>query len=89
MNKINSFIKQTITYRITSIFLNYLRGFLETFGTVFWRLIEVFKYLFTFQINWKQVAEQSSKFAVDSHPHDGGPLRQACFPLMDRLDFGG
>ena len=68
MDKLRYFLQQTITYKITLMFFNHVREFLETFGTIFYRLIQVLKYLITFQINFKQVMEQSSSFAVDSLP---------------------
>ena len=68
MYKVRFFLQQTITYKIALMVLNHIREFLETFGTIFYRLIQVIKYLFTFQINFKQVMEQSSRFAVDSLP---------------------
>ena len=68
MDKVHFFLRQTITYRIFLILLKKFRDFLEIFGTVSYRLFEVLKYIFTFQINFKQVVEQSSRFAVDSLP---------------------
>ena len=68
MDKVRFFLQQTITYNIILMILKHIREFLETFGTIFSRLLQVLKYLFTFQINFKQVMEQSSRFAVDSLP---------------------
>lgn len=68
MDKVGYFIRQTITYKIFLMFFNHVRSFLSTFGIISYRLYQVLKYLFTFQINFKQVIEQSSRFAVDSLP---------------------
>lgn len=68
MLNIQSYIQETITYRAVHALLVYLREFLETFGNICFRLMQVLKYLFSFQINFKQLMEQSSKFAVDSLP---------------------
>lgn len=50
------------------MFLKHVREFLETFGEIARQFAHVLKYLFSFQINFKQVMEQSSRFAVDSLP---------------------
>ncbi len=50
------------------MFLEHAKEFLETIGDIFYRFCQVLKYLFTFQINFKQLVEQSSRFAVDSLP---------------------
>lgn len=68
MANVRLYIKQTMTYQLTLMFLRNIREFFETFGNISYRFCEVLKYLFTFQINWKQVVEQSSRFAVDSLP---------------------
>ena len=68
MAKIRWYIEQTFTYQITLILLKSLRDFFETFGNIAYRLVLTLKYLITFQINFKQVIEQSSRFAVDSLP---------------------
>lgn len=68
MANLQSYIRETITYKAVNILLGYLRDYLETFGKIAYNLCCVLKYLFTFQINFKQFAEQSSRFAVDSLP---------------------
>ena len=68
MPDLQSYIKETVTYKAVYTLLQYLYDFFETFGKISYRLVEVLKYMFSFQINFKQVIEQSSRFAVDSLP---------------------
>ena len=68
MANMRLYLKQTITYQLTLMFLRHVREFFETFGDIAYRLVQVLKYMFTLQINIKQVIEQSSRFAVDSLP---------------------
>ena len=68
MAKVRLYLKQTITYQLTLMFLRHIREFLETFGEIARQFVYVLRYLLTFQINFKQVMEQSSRFAVDSLP---------------------
>ena len=68
MGSFKLYIKQTITYNLLLVLLRNIRDFLETIGDIFYRLCQVLRYLLTFQINFKQLAEQSSRFAVDSLP---------------------
>ena len=68
MRNIKSYLKLTITYRVLKIVLGQIQEFLETFGTIAYQLSQVLKYIFTFQINRKQLIEQCSRFAVDSLP---------------------
>ncbi len=68
MANIQMYLKQTITYQLFLMFLSHVKEFFETFGNIAYQLIQVLKYLFTFQINFRQVIEQASRFAVDSLP---------------------
>ncbi len=68
MAKILEFFEQTFTYQMSVMFLKHLREFCETFGDISYRFVQTLKYLFSLQINYKQVIEQSSRFAVDSLP---------------------
>lgn len=68
MGSFKLYIKQTITYNLLLVLLRNIRDFLETIGDIFYRLCQVLRYLLTFQINFKQLSEQSSRFAVDSLP---------------------
>lgn len=68
MVNLQSYIKETITYKAVTLLLQYLHDFLETFGKITYNFCYVSKYIFTFQINFRQLAEQSSRFAVDSLP---------------------
>ena len=68
MAKLRLYLKQTITYQLTLMLFRHLRDFFETFGDISYRFVQVLKCFFSFQINFKQVVEQSSRFAVDSLP---------------------
>ena len=68
MAKFRLYLKQTITYQLILMFLRHVREFFETFGSIAYQLIQVLKYIFSFQVNFKQVMEQASRFAVDSLP---------------------
>ncbi len=68
MANLKLYLKQTITYQLSLMFLRHVREFFETFGEIAYRFVLVLKYMFSFQINIKQVLEQSSRFAVDSLP---------------------
>ena len=68
MAKIYRYIRQTVTYNVTIALLKNLRDFFETFGDISYRFVQTLKFLFSFQINFKQLIEQSSRFAVDSLP---------------------
>jgi phospholipid/cholesterol/gamma-HCH transport system permease protein len=68
MANLRLYLRETITYQLTLMFLRHVREFFETFGDIAYRFVLVLKYMFTFQINFKQVLEQSSRFAVDSLP---------------------
>ncbi len=68
MSKIQMYLKHSITYNIFLMLSRCIREFLETFGGISRRFYQVLKYVLTGQINFKQVMEQSSRFAVDSLP---------------------
>lgn len=63
-----NYLKETFTYKVGCIIFKGFGEFLETFGNICSRFFEVLKYLFTFQINFKQCIEQASRFAFDSLP---------------------
>ena len=68
MNDIKLYFKQTATYQVSRLFTRQLRDFFETLGDVGIRLMLVLRYIFSGDIRWKHVLEQSSRFAVDSLP---------------------
>ena len=68
MANLKLYLKATITYQLTLMFLRHVREFFETFGDIAYRFVLVLRYMLTLQINFKQVLEQSSRFAVDSLP---------------------
>ena len=68
MAKLRFYIQQTITYQLVLMFLRHVKEFLETFGDIAYRFLQVIKFILSFQINRKQLMEQASRFAVDSLP---------------------
>lgn len=68
MAKFSFYIRETITYQFILMTFRHLREFFETFGDISYRFCQVIKYLVRLEINFKQVMEQSSRFAVDSLP---------------------
>ena len=68
MINLRAYFKLTITYRMITLILSQVKEFLETFGNIAYQFAQVLKYMFTFQINVKQLIEQCSRFAVDSLP---------------------
>ncbi len=68
MAKLRWYIEQTVTYQIVLTLAKSLRDFFETFGDISYRFVQTLKFILTMQINFKQVMEQSSRFAVDSLP---------------------
>ncbi|MCD7878559.1 MAG: ABC transporter permease [Candidatus Gastranaerophilales bacterium] len=68
MQKVELYLKQTITYNAAVILVKHIREFVEIFGKFSYRFFQVMQYLFTFQLSRKQFFEQASRFAVDSLP---------------------
>ena len=68
MAKLRFYIQQTITYQLDLMFSRHVKEFLETFGDIAYRFLQVIKFILSFQINRKQLMEQASRFAVDSLP---------------------
>lgn len=68
MAKLRFYIQQTITYQLALMFSRHVKEFLETFGDIAYRFLQVIKFILSFQINRKQLMEQASRFAVDSLP---------------------
>ena len=48
MAKVRLYLKQTITYQLTLMFLRHMREFLETFGEIAHQFVHVLRYIFTF-----------------------------------------
>ncbi len=68
MSKIQLYLQHSITYNISLMLLRHIRDFLETFGIIIRQFFRAAEYIIKGQINFKQVIEQSSRFAVDSLP---------------------
>ena len=68
MKRTEYIFRQTATFQLARMFKHQAIDFFETFGNISIRFIEAIKYIFTFQMSWKNIIEQSSKFAIDSLP---------------------
>ncbi len=68
MKRVEYFVRQTATFQLAKMFRYQARDFFETFGRIAVRFVESLKYIFTLQMSWKQIMEQSSRFAIDSLP---------------------
>lgn len=68
MNDIRLYFKQTATYQVSRLFVKQLSDFFETLGEMGIRFVLVLRYILQGNINWRQVIEQCSRFAVDSLP---------------------
>ncbi|MBR1680232.1 ABC transporter permease [bacterium] len=68
MEQIREYFKQSATYQLIQIFADQLEDFLTTIGEIAIRGLTALKCIFTGQINWKEVIEQSARFGVSSLP---------------------
>jgi len=68
MKRIEYFFRQTATFQLARMFRYQTIDFFETFGNIAMRFFESLKYICTFQMSWKHIMEQSSRFAIDSLP---------------------
>ena len=68
MKDVQLYFRETATYQVLRLFLGQLKDFFETLGDIGIRFLLVLKYIFKGNINFKQVVEQASRFAVDSLP---------------------
>lgn len=69
---VEKIVKQSFTYNLLKMLLDQAQEFFETLGEMGLRTVQVIKLvfanLFKRDMNWKQVIEQCSRFAVDSLP---------------------
>jgi phospholipid/cholesterol/gamma-HCH transport system permease protein len=68
MKRIEYFITQTATYQFLKLVRRQSKDFLETFGRMVMRFVEVLKYIVTGQFAYRHIIEQCNKFAIDSLP---------------------
>lgn len=61
-------LNKTLTYQAFMLFWEQLREFLETLGDIGQIFVKVLKRVFSLRINFKEVLEQSKRFAYDSLP---------------------
>jgi len=68
MEQIREYFKQSATYQLLQIIAEQLEDFLTTIGEIAVQGLITMKYILTFQINFKEVIEQSARFGVSSLP---------------------
>lgn len=68
MGALSLYFKQSATYQLYRLFTKQVDDFFTTLGDIGLRTIDVIKYIFKFEIDRKEVIEQSSRFGVSSLP---------------------
>ena len=68
MEQIRDYFKQSTTYQLVQILTDQFEDFLTTLGEIAIRALQTLKYICLFQINPKEVLEQSARFGVSSLP---------------------
>lgn len=68
MEQIREYFKQSTTYQLVQILTDQFEDFLTTLGEIAIRALQTLKYICLFQINPKEVLEQSARFGVSSLP---------------------
>lgn len=68
MSSLQKYYKQSATYKIFSGMFSELEKFLDTLGKITLNAIEVCKWIFKGQIDWREVINQCSRFGVSSLP---------------------
>lgn len=68
MDTISFYFRKTATYQIWKLLLRQIEDFFVTLGEIAQRGIDVFKYIFTGQIDKKEVIEQCHRFGITSLP---------------------
>ncbi len=68
MSSLQKYYKQSATYKIFSGMFSELEKFLDTLGKITLNAIEVYKWIFKGQIDWREVINQCSRFGVSSLP---------------------
>ena len=66
MEQIREYFKQSTTYQLVQILTDQFEDFLTTLGEIAIRALQTLKYICLFQINPKEVLEQSARFGVSS-----------------------
>ena len=68
MEQLREQLKDTATYQFLKLVAKEFEVFFTTLGEIVIQGLSTLKYIFTGQINWKDVIEQSSRFGVSSLP---------------------
>lgn len=68
MSNFSTYFKQSATYQLYLLFTKQVDDFFTTLGDITQKAIDVFKYIFKFEIDRKAVIDQSARFGVSSLP---------------------
>lgn len=68
MKNLNGYFKQSATYQLYLLFAKQVDDFFITLGDITQRTVEVFRYIFKFDIDRKELVQQCSRFGVSSLP---------------------
>ena len=68
MRNLSLYFKQSATYQLYLLFTKQVNDFFTTLGEITKRTVDVFGYIFKFEIDRKAVIEQSARFGVSSLP---------------------
>ena len=64
----NLTFKDSATYQVFKMIFSQCREFFDTLGVIAEQFLNTLKYVIKFDINWKELLKQSSRFAFDSLP---------------------
>ena len=68
MEQLREQLKETATFQFLKLIADEFEVFFTTLGEIMIQGLSTLRYIFTGQINWKAVIEQSSRFGVSSLP---------------------
>ncbi len=68
METLSSYFRQSATYQLYLLFTRQVNDFFTTLGEITKKTFAVFKYIFKFDVNRKELIEQASRFGVSSLP---------------------
>lgn len=68
MGQFSTYFRQSATYQLYLLFTRQVNDFFTTLGEITKKTIEVFRYIFKFEVEKKALIEQSARFGVSSLP---------------------
>lgn len=68
MANLSTYFRQSATYQLYRLFTKQVDDFFSTLGDITLRTVEVFRYIFTLDIDRKELLEQCARFGVSSLP---------------------